>query len=471
MRPHSFFHLLESNFILLFSLIFLGNTFSAWGQHDGFQIQSIRDWAYAYKGWWGHPDNIKIWIDPSFTEDQKEKIRQAYKRWNDAGAHPKYVEAGPSEAANVTIIRNDNLSVNGFCNNVWLDMPNGRYIVHSFIYIDTDDSLGVLEIATHELGHAQGLLDTKNKEDAMVWIGTNEHQGALSPHDRAELWGGMTYSWIPMQLWATAPPTAIPPGMAASVVFDLTGYYPPEILLASAVNVSPCYDSLLFVSYTVLTEEFLEVGITTDITHPDCTMSLIINLYPPEPYDSLTFIGLHYINEYPVPPIEFECPFEVNEENGNVRVNWTELCTYPFEGELRSELVVDDTLSFLNKGGGDYVIQLAPGNHFFELFVDDFQVNSAYASQFFIVTGMEYPEMNPSRMIIIPNPFTEKCTITCSDLGDIRIYDLYGKVVDHMVGVRNEWEPSVKMMAGVYLVRALVNGQQIEQKMVYLGQR
>ena len=113
-------------------------------------------------------------------------------------------------------------------------------------------------------------------------------------------------------------------------------------------------------------------------------------------------------------------------------------------------------------------IQLEPGNHFFELLVDDFQVNSAYASQFFTVTGITDPESNLPLVEISPNPFTEKYVVSCLEERDLRIYDPLGNMEDHLYGQMTEWIPLIKVPTGVYLGIAIINGQYFEQKMVYI---
>ena len=454
---------------LFFCLIFF--TMSSFGQQGNYQVKSFLDYFYAFKGWYGHPDSLKVWIDPNFTPEQKADIEAAMARWNAAGAHPKYVLADSWDDHQVCIFRNDNLpGGGGTCQNIWMDTPNGRFIYHSIISIDTNGDLSVLEIATHELGHAQGLCDSPNPADAMYggpWgNGTN---GALTLEDKLELIRANAYSWIPWQCYAVAPPIALPPGGPGALVFDLNVLYPPDVIAASLVEVSPFYDSLMTVTSTALVDGFLEVGVSIDATHTNCTMGLLVNLMPPEPYEPVLFVGMHYINEDPVPLTDFECPFEIYEENGNVHVDWTEMCTYPFEGELRAELIVDDTLSYLNKGGGNYTIQLEPGNHYFKLHVDDFQVNSAESSEYFLVTGLPHLQINRAPLEIYPNPFSDKCTFNCVSEGDVRIYDINGNLVSQGYGRIHEWDPSGNVAAGVYFIRAHINGQPIECKVVYTG--
>jgi hypothetical protein len=86
-------------------------------------------------------------------------------------------------------------------------------------------------------------------------------------------------------------------------------------------------------------------------------MYLMVELFPPVPFEPVSFLGFHFIHTNPVEPISFECPFEVIQEGGNVYVNWTHLCNYPFENNLRSELVIDGNIKCLVKEQENYTIQ------------------------------------------------------------------------------------------------------------------
>ena len=51
-----------------------------------------RDVIPGYKGWAGDPDSVTIHIDSSFSDAEKDSVRTAISRWNEAGCIPKLKE-------------------------------------------------------------------------------------------------------------------------------------------------------------------------------------------------------------------------------------------------------------------------------------------------------------------------------------------------------------------------------------------
>jgi len=412
---------------------------------------------------------LTVYIDPGFTDAQKAEIRTAIQRWNAEGADPRLVET--NTGANINIKRNDNLG--GGAVTRYSTNSNGA-VTHVEIEIDTDGEPGfencsVAELTTHELGHALGLDHTDNPDDAMIPEGSNGHDGALSKEDSLELKRAISQanSYLHPD-GADGPSDAFPPGIPALIDFDLGTYFPPEVLAATVFEVFPFYDPMLYIENVVITPPILHVGVFTDIMHPNSTLYMLINMIPPPPYEPVAILGTHYIHNNPVPHVAFECPFEISEENGNVYVKWVDLCTYPFENNLRSRLVVDEFTTYMNKGGGDYVIQLEPGSHLFELYVNDFQVNNAYSSQAYFVTGISDPEPEIHFMEITPNPFTDQCNIRCTDEAFVKVFDQYGRQVDQLYGMNINWKPAGHLPSGIYFVRAYRENKMDDQKVVYL---
>ena len=359
------------------------------------QSRDVLDW---YKGWVGDPDSISVHIGSNFTDAQKAEIQTAIDRWNAAGCVPalKVVTTSP---AKVNITRND--SYGGGGETTLYGNPATGEVSRADIEIDTDghpgtEALSVAEIATHELGHALGLDHTDNADDAMKAKGTNGNDGALSDEDKAELKraGTQALAWMPPD-GAESPAYAMFPGESQIVSFDLVDYLPPNVLSQTEVQVNPFFDELLFVTNATIELTSLNVGVVSDQTHPNSTMYLRVDLYPPPPYEPVSFLGYHFIHNNPAQPTTFECPFEVHQESGTVHVEWTHLCTYPYENDLRSKLVVDNSITQLGKNHENYSIQLSPGNHTLQLFVDDYQVNSASYAMDITVEATALPWEEP----------------------------------------------------------------------------
>ncbi|HDR68771.1 MAG TPA: matrixin family metalloprotease, partial [Bacteroidaceae bacterium] len=275
----------------------------------------------------------------------------------------------------INIHRDTTMSSAGTCG---VEPAWDKPIESAKIRINTKSILSVAEIATHELGHALGLDHTKNAEDVMKAGGTNETSGALSANDKKELKDAMAASVVSLPMnRALYPEIAMIPGSSAILGFDLSQYYPPDILSQTTAIVTTLNEEEMFVDGFEIITPFLEVNVSSDPDRVNGTFYLMVNLVPPEPFEPVEFIAYHFIDNDPVGPIVFECPFVIEQEEGQINVNWVDLCTYPFPDNLRATLNVDDLYSLKIKPTGNFEIQLPPGEYTLELFVDDFQGNSA----------------------------------------------------------------------------------------------
>ncbi len=422
-----------------------------------------RDVIPGYSGWAGDPDTITVNIDDSsFTDAEKDSIRVAINRWNEAGCLPvlKEVDDPP---ANINIVESDTLSDGVAGLYVWNEDGNGD-VTSGTIYVNDDTSpLSLKEVVTHELGHALGLDDTDeaaNPSDVMKGTGpTNGSDGNLSAHDSTELTAavisalitipGFPFDWF----WAIAPPMAILPGEFTVLDFDLGTAFPPDVVEQTIIMVDPVGDPYLFVETAYIEDNLLHVAVFSEKEHGSGKLYLNIELDFPEPFEDMHFWGVHYINMLPAEPVDFDCPFNFNEDDGLVHINWVESCTYPLEHPLRAELVVDGTTHYAQRGGGDYTLTLEPGTHFVELYVDDYQINHAYYSQTILVTGTNEINNENTDYVIYPNPFDATCYFSYPENTKVEIYDTSGNLLTILQKGQKKWTPAPEMAAGVYFVR------------------
>lgn len=366
------FFLLPFLTILLFTAALSANAQS---------IKQSREVIEGYVGWANNPDSLGVYIDDTWTEAEKDSVRAGIARWNDAGCTPKFKEVSSSAGADITITQGNPGEGNAGLIE-WHEDDDGKITDATITIAEETSPLSIKEVVTHELGHAIGLDDTDeaaNGSDVMKGSGpSNGSDGNLSQHDSTEM-RQATQSITAIgedptpHENATFPEKAIAPGEFTDLNFALPGFYPPETF----VSVIPVEDPLLFVEYAFLEDDHLMVGVFSDPMHGSGKIYLDIFIDPSpfgEPYH---FWGVHYINMFPVPPIDFECPFEVIPFGDHVIVNWRELTNYPFENPLRSHLLLDESTYFNVKPNGDYFIPVEPGPHFLQLFVDDYQVNFA----------------------------------------------------------------------------------------------
>lgn len=359
-------------------------------------VISAQDWKQGknvfkwYKGWALTPSSVSVYIDPNFTAAQKAEIQTAIDRWNAEGCVPALSVTTTSPGA-INITRNDNLPGGGA--QATMHRNSSGEMTRVDIEIDTNGAPGyinqsVTELTTHELGHALGLDHSDNAADSMKPVGTNGTNGSLSENDKKELKQANAIHVASItQDAAELPASAVSPGQSAFISFDLSGYYPPEVLAATTAVVNSFFDPKVFVQSVTLDVPFLAVGLTSNITHPNSALYLMIELIPPAPFEPTSFVGYHYIHTNPVPLVLFECPFTVMQDGETVYVEWIDLCTYPFGDNLRAGLLIDNEVFVKVKPTGTFSLKLEPGFHELQLFVDDYQVNSASHSMIYEVTA------------------------------------------------------------------------------------
>jgi len=444
---------IKKHFILI--ALFVAASIYLFSQPQIKGLSSERDVLSWYKGWAGDPDTITVHIDTSFTAEEKDSIRTAINRWNDAGCIPRMQETS-SAPASITFTRHTFASDTlGLCTN---ERDDNGDISSSAIQIGEDQGgLSLTELATHELGHALGLRDTDeeaNPSDVMKGTGpTNGTDGDLSAHDSTELAAaGAAAVAEEIEKNVALNPMAIMPGEFAMLDFDLGQVFPPDVIDQTGIFVSPIGDPYLFVETAFIEEDLLKVGVFSDPMHGSGSMHLSVELLFPEPYEPMHFWGTHFIHMFPVEPLTFECPFTFNEDDGLVHIDWVEHCTYPQGHPLRAELVVDGITHIHQRGGGNYILNLAPGSHLIELFVDDYQVNSAYYSETILVTGIPEKKEVPN-YVAYPNPFTDFCQFECPDNTRITIYDISSKLISNLGTNTKHWKPAQNLPKGIYFIQ------------------
>ncbi len=413
-------------------------------------------------------DSLRVDISSDFSADQKKAIKDGIDRWNAEGCKPPLKVDGAD--APVKVVKGDlPAGTQGTTNQT--DSDNDGKAESAVITIDPDECTGISvgEVATHELGHALGLGHTDGADDVMKPKGTNGTDGKLSDHDKAELETvDDQYAVLLPRDGAESPLMAIIPGVISLLQFDLLAYYPPEILPQVQPFIVPYFDENLVVVHSEIGGQILNVEVQPSPEHWSGTFYLMIHLLPPAPFEPKIFLGYFYINQEPVPPVAFECPFEIYEENGSVMVNWSEFCNYPFGNDLNSILVVDGNAKYSPKNGDNFVVNLDPGTHIFDLYVDDFQVNSAISSQVFLVTGNEYIGKAPFFMDVSPNPFSESCKISSDRELIINIFDATGRQVESLTGKAIVWTPAAGMNKGIYYIHATDGKSVMVSKALYL---
>lgn len=374
-----------------------------------------RDVIEGYVGWAGNPDTLTIHIEDTFSDSEKDSVRVAIQRWNAAGCKPALKEVS-SPPAKITVTEGNPGDGNAGVYE-WETDADGK-VTGGKITIRNNSIPGLVETATHELGHALGLDDVDhvaNPSDVMKGNGPpNGTNGGLSQHDSTELKAAMA-SIIPIpnpennkKKRASSPATAFFPGQTGNLIFDLEVFYPPSTL----IMVQPVEDPLVNVNFSVHEGNTLFVSVTLLPGHGSGKFYLKIEILPPMPLPPRTILGYHFVHNTPVPPVTFNCPMEIyQDETGAVIVIWQDHHTYPFPNPLRAMLVVDGTSHYLTRN--NYRLNLPTGPHLFELFVHDFQVNSAYSSADFFV---ESPPL-----LIDPgiDPYIIPCWhFSLGDLGD-----------------------------------------------------
>ncbi|HRX97941.1 MAG TPA: GEVED domain-containing protein [Bacteroidales bacterium] len=387
MKNPSTVHLHHLNILILpIAFLLIGFTSLKSFSQEWKQGKEVLDY---YKGWHGNPDSIKVYIDPSWPDTSKVKIRKGIKKWNDAGGKPKLKEV-TSEPAEVTIkkLPASDTKREGVCKNIFYE-ATGKVIKSEIQLKENPSGLGLEELATHELGHALGLKDTdhkKNTADVMKGKGSNG-TGNLSKHDSTELKAAIAISQkatTPMKKASNGK--AIEKGKAEKVTFPLDNPAPP----GTEIIVTTLEDDQVEVVATQLLPFQVEIDVFIDPLHGSGTFYLDVMLFPPPPDEPVEFIGYHYVHETPVDPVVFDCPFIIEQDaEGYLNIIWEDFCTYPNpDVPLRSHLYVNESAIFLTKPIGDYRILLDPGMYEITLTVDDYQVNSASFSMMYEVPVM-----------------------------------------------------------------------------------
>lgn len=351
--------------------------------------KDVKSW---YVGWANDPDSLGVYFDSTWTQEQKDSLDAAMQRWNAAGCVPKFKQVSSPDDAHITITRApEPLGCAGEC--VTSRRNHDDKVVSAEITISPDHNsppnpVSLTEVVTHELGHALGLKDTDenaNPGDVMKGMGTNGSDGHLSKHDSLEMRQAaenITYFGEdkPDYRYAIFPDKAIMPGEYSILTFLLPNFYPP----GSIVMVEPMHNDMLFVEMAMLYDNFLEVGLFTLPEHYSGMIYLNVQTLTPD-NEEYQCIGVHYVNQFPAPQIAFDCPFSIMEYEGRYLIDWEAFHTYPFANPLRATLFVDEIIAYDVKPNGNFFIDLAPGEHVLELFVDDYQVNNAYHSMSYIV--------------------------------------------------------------------------------------
>ncbi len=379
---------------ILASMIML--VFSSNGSFQTNDIQPrdvLSDSTYTYTGWVGNPDTLTVYIDDTFSDAEKDSVRVAIQRWNDAGCVPalRPVDEGP---ANVTVTEGDPGDGNAGLYEWEID-DDGK-MTGGTITIRNDPNPGLVETATHELGHALGLDDTDpddNPSDVMKGSGpSNGSNGGLSEHDLSEMEAAAAaITPVDDYLYAVFPPHAIMPNEATLLNFKTPFYFPPQ----TEYWVVPIANSKIHVEHVMLLGDNLHVNVFTEPDHWSGKIYLDINFFNTESGIHTRYLGIHYVSQHPVEKLDFfECPMAVAIDGSTVHVHWNFMHNYPFDRPLRSTLSVNGNRFYkVNPSAdmpegyyGDYTITLEPGIHALTLVVDDYQVNLAsFTMDVFIV--------------------------------------------------------------------------------------
>ena len=448
---------------ILFLIVITGSA-----QNGGkYRYKSIQDVISWYKGWLGDPDTLKVFIDSTFTNAQKDSIKAAINRWNGADGKPKLKQV-TSPPADITFTTDDGLDDNTAGETTLTHDGNGKTSKAKVAINPNHPGLGLGEIATHELGHCLGLDDTDeddNPDDVMKGAGgSNGSDGGLSKHDSAELKSALT-AQSKEKKHALAPSNAVIPGTHCSFIFDLGQTYPPSA--GGNFTINPVMDPDFIVENMMVNGNLLQVDAFLGPSHWLGNFYLDVSIVFLPPYGTNTFLGWHFANNDPYPPTTFTCPFQVQFQNGLTIVDWQQYCTYPNpDAKLRSHLTVDNSIVVLNKGMGRYILHLAPGTYTFTLDVDDFQQNSASFSQTVTVTGTN-DKISSAAPFVYPNPFSQSCKIICDEKSSIDILDINGIIVGHLNPGQRTWAPGSDVMRGVYFMK-VISGTEVKMiKIVY----
>jgi len=441
---------------------------------SGNHFKSILDVKTWWKGWLNNPDTIRIKADSTFNASKLDSLKKAANRWNAAGCRPalKVVTTGSGEI-NCTI--GNNLSDSSSAE-ATTHRDADKKVTGADIVFGPGNDYNFTELATHELGHPLGLLDTdknSHQKDVMKGEGENGTLGVLSMHDSAEI---ARAKRISDSVWNSERLVSVTVGTRDTVPFKLPQVYPPAVASQAIINVVPLADPWCFVFEAYIIDNMIYIDCMIPPSHWAGMVFLDVAISFPTPYDPLSFLGYFTTSIDPVPPTSFTCPFELGYKDGNINVTWVANCTYPYQSQaIRSNLLVTNladqtSMMVQNKDGGDYLIHLEPGIYEIKLEVDDFQVNSTVYSQTINYSGMEDLQIDRhAQPKVFPNPFDEICNITCDPSASIRIIDEQGKMVDFLSPGTCIWKPSSSLSPGTYYLNILSSsGQFWNEKVIYL---
>ncbi|MCK5832792.1 zinc-dependent metalloprotease [bacterium] len=449
----------------------------------------------VYKGWSGDPDTIKVYIDTSFTAAQKGSVQTAIDRWNDAGGEPKMTATTSSSGADIRIRSSSTISGQGTC----AAHPSWSQPYDSCtIKIKPTRTVGLTELATHELGHALGLDDTKNASDVMRGDpGSNGSGGALSSHDSSEAKAAAKIadatSSVMLPLF---PDMALACGALSNLGYQLSRDYPPPIAAGAVIWIMPVHDPFLTIYGEHVEGNLLIFDVQLEPIHWSGMVFFDVYIEFPDPltYPPEEFMCMFYADEAPVPPTDFTCWFDWHTEGGLTYVDWVGRNDYPHPGGLRATLT-DEFATHFNKGNGTFVLELPPGSHMLSLVVDDFQGNYSYYTTIIDVLGIDDDPELPSAVALdaYPNPFNSAVTMSLSpgvgasnarpvQVG-VEIFDINGRMVYnnsagdacmrpaggiHAAPTQVIWQPEASVGSGIYLVRAKVGDKSVTKRIVYL---
>ncbi len=388
----------------------------------------------GWKGWDGHPDTLKVYIDSTWTEAQKDSARTAMERWNDANGIPHLEETTDSSSADITISEDSSLTAAGLAGlNTWTEDASGHVTGATITVAPGRGGLGLAEVITHELGHSLGLddVDSTNRTDVMKGEGpSNGSDGELSDHDKSELTAAMLAELIDITAEFSMM-QAIDPRLAMvhTLGFHTPGYLPDEIV------VEPVADPYITVVGAYAEDGIVWVNI--DVASEHWSGEAYLDIILISGGESYEFLGQFYVNSDPVLPTEFSCWFEYYTEGGVTFIDWVGNNDYPYEGPLSAELVIDGYLHMKSRGCGSFPLRLTPGTHTVELYVEDFQGNSSYYSQDIEFLNVESEITLPKTVALTayPNPFNSLLHIkiepypTVGVASTVQIFGLNGRKV------------------------------------------
>jgi len=434
-----------------------------------YDLKSILDVKGWWKGWLNDPDTIKVKVDSTFNAGDIDSLKVACSRWNAAGCRPalKVVTSGTGE---INCTWGTNLSDSAAAEAKWHRDEN-YYMTGTEIVFRPNNGYNFTELATHELGHPLGLLDTDtatHQKDVMTEKGENGSLGKLSMHDSAEI---KRARMIVDSVWGAQLTQAVKIGTRDTIPFKLPQVYPP----ATSSFVDALGNKYLFIFNFWIIEDYFYIDCMIPPSHWVGMVFFHVMLTFPAPYGDLSFLGSFITSNNPVPPTSFTSPFELKYQDGHINVNWVNLCTYPYSDQaLRSDLVVTNLSDFSsviihNKDGGNYFLDLDPGTYNIELEVDDFQVNSATYNQTITYTGKEeIPFIQTAQPVVFPNPFNISCEISCDPSSLITILNSKGSLIEKLPPGTFIWTPGQEIPAGVYFIEINSTKGKKTKKVIHL---